>query len=81
MITTDKSFGNHNGIGYKGESSDSKTVFINSSLLNDPINVSVKKPTVKSIVPKQLDATDKSMSDLRQKRKKCLLFIFVIFVV
>ena len=27
LITTDKSFGDHSGVGYKGESSDINTVF------------------------------------------------------
>ena len=58
LITTGKSFGDHGGIGYKGESSSSKTVFINSSLLDDLINVSMKKPIVKSITIKQPIATD-----------------------
>ena len=43
LITTGKSFGEHGGIRYKGEYSCSKTAFINSSLLDDSINVSVKK--------------------------------------
>ena len=42
LITTGKSFGDHGGIRYKGESSSSKTVFINSGLLDDSINISVK---------------------------------------
>ena len=39
LIITSKSFGDHGGIGY---SSGSKTVFINSGLLDDSMNVSVK---------------------------------------
>ena len=46
LITTGKSFSDHGGIGYKGESSGSKTIFIKSGLLD---NVSVKKPFVKSV--------------------------------
>ena len=42
LITIGKSFGDHGGIGYKSESSSSKTVFINSGLLDDSINISVK---------------------------------------
>ena len=67
MITTSRSFSDHSGIGYKGESSGSKTIFINSGLLGDSLNVSVKKPAVKSIATKQHVATDKSMSDVRRK--------------
>ena len=67
LITVDESLGDHSGIGYKGESSSSKTVFINSSLLDDSINVSVKKPIVKSIATKQPIVIDKSVSNFRQK--------------
>ena len=52
LITTGKSFGALGGIRYKGESSSSKTFFINSGLLDDSINVLVKKPIVKSIATK-----------------------------
>ena len=69
LIITGKSLGDHGGIGYKGESSSSKTVFINFGLLDDSINVTVKKPIVKSIATKQPVATDKSESNLRLKRK------------
>ena len=41
LITMGKSFGDHGGVGCKGESSGSKTVFIKSGLLHDSINVSV----------------------------------------
>ena len=67
LITTGKSFGDHGGIGFKGESSDSKTIFINSSLLDYSINISMKKPVVKYVAIKQPVAIDKSVSDLRQK--------------
>ena len=43
FITNGKSFGDHSGIGYKGETSGSKTIFINSGLLYDSLNISVKK--------------------------------------
>ena len=52
MITTGKSFGDHGGLGYKGESSSSKTIFVKSSFLANSINVSMKKPVVKSIATK-----------------------------
>ena len=67
MITTGKSFGDHSGIGYKGKSSGSKTIFINFGLLDDSLNVSVIKPVVKYVATKQSIATDKSVSDVRQK--------------
>ena len=69
MITIGKSFGDHSGIGYKGESSGSKTVFVKFGLLNDSLNVFVKKSDVKSIATKQSVSTSKSVSDLRLKRK------------
>ena len=47
LITIGKSFGDHSGIGYKGETSSSKTVFINSGLLDDSLNISVKKTCCK----------------------------------
>ena len=43
LITTGKSFGDHSGVGYKCESSGSKTSFVKSSLLDDSINIFVKK--------------------------------------
>ena len=43
LITTSKSFDDHNGVGYKGESFGTKTIFVKSSLLDDSFNVSVKK--------------------------------------
>ena len=52
LITTGKSFGDQSGIGYKGETSGSKIAFINSRLLDDALNVSVKKPIVRSIATK-----------------------------
>ena len=52
LITTSKSFGDHNGLVYKGESFGSKTIFINSGLFHDSINVSMKKHVVKSIATK-----------------------------
>ena len=82
LITTGKSFSDHGGVGYKGESSGSKIVFIKSGLLDDSINVSVKNPTVKSVATKQSVATDKSKSDLRLKQKnKSSVPLFVICVV
>ena len=49
LITTGKPFGDHSGVRYRGESSSSKTVFVKSGLLDDSINVSVKKPIVKFV--------------------------------
>ena len=49
LITTSKSFGDHSSVGYKHESSGSKTIFVKSGLVNASINVSVKKPYVKSV--------------------------------
>ena len=49
LITSGKSFNDHGGIGYQGESYGSKTVFINSGLLDGSINDSVKKSVVKSV--------------------------------
>ena len=68
LITTSKSFGDHSDIGYKGETSGSKTIFINSGLLDDSLNVSVKKSAVKSVATKQSIAINKSVSDVRQKQ-------------
>ena len=52
QVTSNKSFSDHNGIGYKGESSGFKAIFINSGLLDDSLNDSVKKPTMKSVATK-----------------------------
>ena len=49
LITIDKSFSDHSGVGYKGESSDTKAIFVKSSLLDDSINVSIKKPVVRYV--------------------------------
>ena len=49
VITTDKSFGDHSDIGYKGESSDTKTVFVNACLLANSVDVSYNKLIVKSV--------------------------------
>ena len=68
LITTGKSFGDHGGVGYKGESSSSKTVFVKSSLLDNSVNVSVKKPIEKLVATKQSIATGKSVSDFKQKQ-------------
>ena len=67
LITTSKSFGDHGGIGYKGESSGSKTIFVKSGLLNDSLNVSVEKSDVKSITTKQSVATGMSEINWRLK--------------
>ena len=47
LITTGKSFGDHNGARYKSDSSGTKTVFINFGLPNDSINEAI----VKFVVP------------------------------
>ena len=52
LITTGNSFDDHSGIGYKGESSSSKYIFVKSNLLDDSINVSIKKPIVKYVATK-----------------------------
>ena len=87
LITTSKSFGDHNDIGYKGESSSTKTMFVKSGLLVDTVDVSNNKPVVKYVraeskfVVQQSVATGKSMKISRQKRKGKNLFQFIIFVV
>ena len=85
LITTGKSFGDHGDIGYKSESSSSRTIFVKSSLLDDSINVSGKKPIAKSVVTKQSVAIGKFVSDSRhkkeEKKKVRFLFLFFIFVV
>ena len=43
LITISKSFADYSGIGYKGETSGSKTIFINSGLLDDWLNILEKK--------------------------------------
>ena len=50
LITTSKSFGDHSGVGCKGESSSTKTVFVKSSLLADYVNVSFNNPAVRFVV-------------------------------
>ena len=49
LIITGKSFGDHSNVGYKGESSGSKTIYVKSALLTDSFNISYNKPVVKSI--------------------------------
>ena len=49
LITIGKSFSDHSGVGYKGESSCSKTIFVKYSFLDGSINVYVKKLVVKSV--------------------------------
>ena len=75
LITTGKSFDDYNGIGYKVESSSSKTFFVKSGLLDDSINVSVRKPAVKFVetenksAVKQFVTTGKFVSHSWQKQK------------
>ena len=69
LITTGKSFSDYGGIEYKGESYGSKTVFVKSGLLDDSLNVYVKKYDVKFVATKQSIATGKSVSNIRQKCK------------
>ena len=49
LITTGKSFDDHSGVGYKGESSSSKTIFVKSvvNLVQRLFNVFVKKTCYK----------------------------------
>ena len=49
LITTGKSFGDHSGVGYIGESSSTKIVSIKSRLLADFVDVPSNKPIIKSI--------------------------------
>ena len=50
LITLGKSFGDHSGVGYKGESSGTKkTVFIKSGLLIDSVDDSNYKPVSRFI--------------------------------
>ena len=73
LITTGKSFSDHSGVGYKGEPSGSKTIFIKSGLVDDSFNVSVKKSILKSVATenkfsiKQSVAISKSVSNSWQK--------------
>ena len=74
MITTDKSLSDHSGVGYKGESFGTKTIFVKSGLLNDSFNVFVKKIVVKSVAienksdVKQSVTTSKFVSNSWQKQ-------------
>ena len=70
LITTSKPFGNYSGIGYKGESFGSKTVFVKSRLLDDSLNIAVKNPIVKSI------STSKTVRN-PMKNKKGKIFVHV----
>ena len=67
MITIGKLFGDHCGIGYKGETSGSKTIFVKSGLLDDSINISMNESVEKSVSIRHPVATGKSVGDLRQK--------------
>ena len=57
-------------IGYKGESSGSKIVFVKSGLLNDSLNKAVKYPIVKSV------ATGKIVRN-PMKNQKGKMFVLV----
>ena len=65
LITTNKSFGDHRGVGYKCASSSFKIVLVKSNLLDDSINVIVKKLVVKSVATKQSITTGKFVNDVR----------------
>ena len=66
LITTGKSFGDHNGVRYKGESYGSKTIFLKSGLFDDSINVSIKKYFLKSVaIVNKSVTTGKSINDSR----------------
>ena len=75
LITFGKSFGDHRGVGFKDESSGTKTVFIKFGLLAYPIEASYHKPIIKSIATEgksaiqQYIATCKSTKFSRQERK------------
>ena len=49
MITSGKSFGDHSGVGFKGESSGTKAMFIKSGLLVDPVDALYHKLVIKSV--------------------------------
>ena len=50
LITFDNSFGDHSGVGYKGESSGTKTMFIKFGLLVESIGTLNHKSIIKSLV-------------------------------
>ena len=81
LITTGKSFSDHSGVGYKGESSGSKIVFVKYGLIDD----SVSKPVLKSVATesksaiKQSVATDKFVSNSRQKQNGKVFVPFCYF--
>ena len=62
LITTSKSFGDHCGVGYEGESSGTKTVLVKYGLLDDSVNVSNNKVVVKSVATKSKSAEKQSVA-------------------
>ena len=50
MISPGKTFGDHSDIGFRGENSISKTVFIKSRLLTDLVDPSKKGKSIVSSV-------------------------------
>ena len=50
MITSSKTFGNQSGVGFKGDTSNSKTFFIKSGLLTNLIDPSKKGKSVINFV-------------------------------
>ena len=62
LITTSKSFGDHSGVGNKGESSGTKTVFVKSILLTDTIDILYIKPVVKSVATESKSALQQSVA-------------------
>ena len=49
LITSGKLFGDHSGVGFKGEFSATKSVFIKFRLLVDSIDASNYKPVIRTI--------------------------------
>ena len=56
MITSRKSFGDHNGVGFKGEFSSTKTVFIKFGLLVNFVDAENYKPVIRSIASEDKSA-------------------------
>ena len=70
LITTGKSLGDHNGVGYKGESSAIKTVFVKFDLLADCVNVSYNKHAVKSIATESKSVIQQSIATVKNSGEK-----------
>ena len=72
LITSGKSFGDHSGIGFKGESSSIKTISIKSRLLVDSIDASNYKHVIRSIAIEGKYAVycNRSVSEIFQSKMK-----------